>query len=149
MNIDGQNLKTLSQKEKEKKWNDIRLRWTEQAELNFQSDNKEVSQLMVLELLGGECPRCHDQWEKIQFDNLFGAGEYYKPVCHCYQSCPRCGIQLYLNDASGQLKENNYFCTNCHFPLTEISEKMVLDKLEEFDRRYRKIYYNRIKGVRK
>ena len=51
---------------------------------------KDVANFMRIEVDGGKCPKCEKAWKEIVYDNKFGMGRYFEPVCRCYPTC-NCG----------------------------------------------------------
>lgn len=121
----------ISEESKEKKWNKImraRIDWWEKEYNRINSVKsipekdkeiicKEISLLAALEAQGGKCPRCEREWEKVNFDNIFRSGEYYKPQCQCYFKCPVCKKHLYDSYVTTRLKMNKYRCHYCDWVL--------------------------------
>ena len=120
----------LSQKEKEEKWKKLCFSWAEESETVYNSVDAKLGTLMSYEIIGGKCPKCGIGFKRIEFNNNFGYGVYYQPACDCYYKCPRCRRSLHLEDAGGQLAENDYFCTNCGFPLNGLAEDEFLKRVE-------------------
>jgi predicted RNA-binding Zn-ribbon protein involved in translation (DUF1610 family) len=113
--------------EKEKVWKEYCFDYTEQAEILYSAGGAKIAGLMILELMGGDCPNCKTPWEKIVFENNLLKGEYYKPACNCYLKCQRCGKELYIDHAQGKLLSNNYTCTNCGYAMSQERRKKNID----------------------
>ena len=64
--------------------------------------------MMKMEIDGGNCPKCNKPWLEIDYDGLFGMGRYFEPECYCFPTC-RCGPEwhpvkhLYREWAADQL----------------------------------------------
>ena len=107
--------------EKEKAMQQRQRDWLEQIEQNTRAGlPRAVLDLMVLHSDGGACPQCSKEWKAVYWENTYGKGFYYEPVCHCYPYCPRCtwtgpsGVHkhwLYMEEAAGSVIKNK--CPEC------------------------------------
>lgn len=136
----------LNDNEKNKRWENIvtaRLKWWEYEYKRKNKSNyftseqkqiisKEIQQMAQLETDGGKCPKCKKEWVEERFNNIFGSGRYYKPVCQCYYKCPRCKKHLYDMYVTTRLKENKYTCNSCGWVLMHDGDKRFGPKYEEF-----------------
>jgi hypothetical protein len=84
---------------------------------------KEILMMSQLEIQGGECPRCSKKWIKVEFDNIFRCGSYYKPDCQCFFKCPVCKNHLYDSYVTTRLKLNRYQCPYCDWVLVYEDQK--------------------------
>lgn len=147
MQIDGKNISVPSEEEKEESWRKLCYSWAEEAENAHKYVDVTLGTLMAIELTGGKCPKCSVEWELVEFNNIMAKGQYYRPTCNCYYSCPRCKYSLHRDDVSGKLADNDYFCTNCGFPLNGLATKQ---RLESIDNEYtRKLYQRYYESFRK
>ena len=67
---------------------------------------------LVLESVGGPCPKCRKPWEKVTVSNRYAAFEYYRPACECYETCAECGKSLYGHVPAG-FGKHQYKCPSC------------------------------------
>ena len=58
MEIHGEPIKFLSEEEKAEKWKRFCYDYTERAEAIHGIGETKVANLMILELMGGKCPKC-------------------------------------------------------------------------------------------
>lgn len=141
MEISGKPMEFPTEETKSEKWRLKCYAWSEEAEANYKADNKTVATLMALEITGGRCPKCSIEWHRVEFNNSLGSGVHYKPACSCYYKCPRCHRSLHLEDAGGLLADNDYFCTNCGFPLNGLAEEEWIKRCKnEFSKKWLKRY---------
>ena len=128
----GEFLKQIpDEAKKEQSWNNIMRRRIEWYENEYKriNDNrkistkdkeiicKEILAIAQLEAQGGKCIRCGREWKKIEYDNIFGKGEYYEPACDCLIKCPDCKNQLYDYNVTTRLRMNGWLCPFCGFGL--------------------------------
>lgn len=67
---------------------------------------------LLLETVGGKCPKCKRDWRKVIVKNIYANFEYYKPACECYETCAGCGKSLYGTVPPGPEK-HHYKCPAC------------------------------------
>lgn len=74
-------------------------------------------QMLVGEIRGGEkCRTCGIPWAEIRFNDEFGMGLYYKPLCGCSPKCPKCRRSLHIDYAVGRLV-GDVWCDYCGAPI--------------------------------
>ena len=101
----------------------------------------EIIKVSTLELEGGSCFKCHREWKKIEFNNLFGKGIYYQPQCECLIKCPCCKNELYDYYVTTRLKMKKYRCPHCGFGLY-VNDDPNCEK--RFGKKY-EIFYDSLK----
>jgi hypothetical protein len=114
--------------------------------------------LLSAELDGGPCPECGKGWHKVEFNNPFLAGVYYRPVCECFIKCPNCQRIVYDDQLIGMLEKKIFnpdsrqmdvimVCTNCGWTLDDGEKKRYGIEYEqkEFLHDRNKILYKYIK----
>ena len=88
-----------------------------QRKLREADEEAEVPELMLqlieLETLGGNCPRCKKPWKKIEVKNECADFTYYSPDCKCYPCCPKCGTSFHREWAMGERDFSK--CTSCYW----------------------------------
>lgn len=128
--------------EKKEIWDGFCKKQTEEVGQVQKAGMDEVAQLLCLELMGGPCPVCKRQWKKVTFDGMVYSGEYWVPDCHCYHTCPRCGQELYIEQASGSLRSNGDVCPNCKWALTDLKRQSNIEnKKGDFAKIFLEKYY--------
>ena len=140
------NKNVLSENEKNKKWENIttaRMKWWEKEytkinnSIYYSANQKEIisneiHQMAQLETDGGKCPKCKKEWQKKEFNNMFGFGKYFQPGCQCYFKCPRCKKHLYDMHVTTRLETCKYTCHSCGWVLMYDGEKRCGLKYELF-----------------
>jgi DNA-directed RNA polymerase subunit RPC12/RpoP len=121
----------LNENEKFQRWEKImsvRGQWFEKEykriqkvdvlpELDKKKILKEILAVASLESDGGTCFKCGREWQKIEFDNIFGKGLYYQPRCQCLFKCPCCKSHLYDYYVTTLLRAFKYKCPRCGWGL--------------------------------
>lgn len=86
---------------------------------------KELSELIPIEIDGGECPTCRKKWMKV----THGGYSQYVPACYCYVVCPACSSRLYEEQLRGDLTHGigRDKCPQCGWVLYKRSPEGVIN----------------------
>jgi len=88
-------------------------------------------QMLVGEIRGGmKCPTCKISWAEIRFNDAFGMGLYYKPLCGCSPRCPACRRSLHIEHAAGKLVDKAW-CDYCGSPISLESIRKQFEKTDD------------------
>lgn len=137
-----------SKEEQKKFWKEYRDKQADSVGEVQNAGMNTVARLMCLEVMGGKCSRCQREWQKVSFEGIFYSGEYWKPNCNCYTSCPRCGSNLYIEEVTGKITANDNACTNCNWAFSETKRQMNIESLKSdsakifLDKYYKQILRN-------
>jgi len=75
-------------------------------------------QLIKVETLGGNCPKCDKPWKKIEVKNECADYTYYDPDCKCFPRCHGCGTSFHREWA---MEERDFTkCQSCGYSSTPI-----------------------------
>jgi len=83
-----------------------------------------VMDLLTLEIQGGSCPKCGQEWNRNVTENRFVKVTWFDPACRCYHRCPRCEMSLHEEQEAGTLKN---LCPNCGYRLRFIKTVVEAD----------------------